>query len=70
MLRLSHRGIAFFPFFLDLMRDGGGNGSGREVGLGEDAGGKDQVKGQDMGFVISPQMDSPAVMRTALDVTE
>lgn len=51
------------------MGDGGGDGSGREVGLGEGGGG-DQVRGQDMGFVISPQTDSPAVMRTALDVTE
>lgn len=50
------------------MWDGGGNGSGREAGLGR--GGIDQVRGQDMGFVISPHMDSPAVTRTALDVTE
>lgn len=51
---------------------GEGTGRGEKWGWGGGGGGrgKDQVKGEDMGFVISPQMDSPAVTRTALDVTE
>lgn len=46
--RLSHRGIAFFSFFFGFDVGWGRERSGREVGLGEGAGGKDQVKGQDM----------------------
>lgn len=44
-------------------------GEEKDTWEGEDEG-KDQVLGRRRGFVISPDVDSPAVTGTALDVTE